>query len=49
MHLQNLYHKKMQMQKNNITCIPSYGCGLVTCTCGNPLNVVEDSDTKDES
>ena len=22
---------------------------LVTCTCGNPLNVVEDFDTKDES
>ena len=45
MHLPNLYHKKMHRQ-NNITCIPSCGCGSVTCA--NPLNVAEDSDTEDD-
>ena len=33
-------------RSNNFNCFPSCGCGSITC--GNPLNVVEESDTEDE-
>ena len=37
--------RRCKCRQNNITCIPSCGCGSVIC--GNPLNVAEDSDTED--
>ena len=38
--------RRCKCRSNKINCLPSCGCGSITY--GNPLNVVEGSDTEDE-
>ena len=38
--------RRCKCRSNNLKCLPSCGCGSITC--GNPLNNVEDSDSEDE-